>query len=142
MNATTKVASVAVSAVLAVGLMGMSGASGDHSAPQGHEHGLLGASGQGIVEKSKGTLPRLTGKVDADRNLTISSDPVPSGRYRLIVRDTTTGHNWHITGEGVDRATSVNETGRWAWTVRLRDGNYVVKCDRHPTTMRFTLNVT
>ena len=135
-------ASVAVSAVLAVGLVGMSGASGDHSTPAEHDHGRLGASDKGIIEQAKGTLPRLTGKVDGDRNLTISSDPVPSGRYRLIIRDSTTQHNWHIFGNGVDRETSISGTGRSAWTVRLRDGNYTVQCDAHTGTMRFTLNVT
>jgi len=141
MNAITKVASVAVGGVFVVGLMGMTGASGGHSAPVEHEHGILGATDKGIT-KAKGDLPRLTGKVDADRNLTISSDPVPSGRYRLIIRDTTSRHNWHIFGNGVDRETSIAGTGRSAWTVRLRDGNYRVQCDAHSGTMWFTLNVT
>ena len=147
MNAISKVASVGVGAVLAVGLMGMTAASGDpdHSASATsgqHQHGVLGATDEGIVEKAKGDLPRLRGKVDGDRNLTISDDPVPSGRYRLIVRDTTSRHNWHIFGNGVDRETSINGTGRSAWTVRLSDGNYTVQCDAHSGTMRFTLNVT
>jgi plastocyanin len=86
-------------------------------------------------------LTRLRGKVNDDRDLTLSSRNLSPGRYKIIIRDSTKRHNWHIFGNGVDKKTTVSGTGRWAWKVRLRSGTYTVVCDPHPRTMRFTLNV-
>lgn len=154
----TKAASVGVGAVFAVGLMGMAQASGEHREPESsakpgsniaeHDHGTLGSpdtarftTQQTDRVQSFRALPRLRGKVDADRNLTLSRTNVASGRYRIVVRDSTRRHNWHIFGDGVDKATKVRGTGRWVWRVRLRDGRYTVVCDPHADTMRFRVNV-
>jgi plastocyanin len=57
-------------------------------------------------------------------------------RYKLVVRDRSSRHNWHIRGPGVDRKTRVAFTGRKVWRVRLRVGTYRIVCDPHSSTMR------
>ena len=59
-----------------------------------------------------------------------------------MVQDESSAHNWHISGPGVDKETSVSGTGKTVWRVRLRVGTYTIRCDVHPSTMRTTLRVT
>lgn len=63
------------------------------------------------------------------------------GRYKIIIRDSTKRHDWHIFGNGVDKKMTVRGTGRWAWIVRLRSGSYTVVCDPPVKNMRFTVTV-
>lgn len=87
-------------------------------------------------------LPRIRGYVGADATFTISKRRVPRGRYRLVVKDEATTHNWHIEGRRVDKQTTVAGTGKWVWKVRLRKGTYSVVCDEHPAAMNTSLRVT
>lgn len=87
-------------------------------------------------------LPRIRGYVGADATFTISKRRVPKGRYRLVVKDQATTHNWHIEGRGVDRSTTLDGTGKWVWRVRLRKGTYTLVCDAHPASMKTSLKVT
>jgi hypothetical protein len=88
-------------------------------------------------------LPRLRGAVGPGLTISISKNRVAKGRYRVVVRDQSTAHNWHLSGPGgVDRKTSVSGTGKWVWKVRLRRGTYTIVCDVHPDTMRTSLRVT
>jgi hypothetical protein len=107
-----------------------------------HEHGLLGEDAS--LARNDGALTSLTklyGKVNDNRDLTLSDTTLSPGRYRIIVRDSTKRHNWHIFGSGVDKETSVRGTGRWSWKVRLRSGTYTVVCDPHAQRMKFSVSV-
>lgn len=85
----------------------------------------------------------LRGSVHDDfDSLKVSDRTVAHGRYRIVVNDASTMHNWHISGEGVDRRTSVGDTGKWVWKVRLRPGTYTIVCDPHKRRMKLTLTVT
>ena len=59
-----------------------------------------------------------------------------------MITDSSSAHNWHIRGTGVNERTSLSGTGKWVWRVRLRAGTYTVLCDPHPSTMTTTLRVT
>lgn len=87
-------------------------------------------------------LPRIRGYVGTDFTITVSKRRVPKGRYRLVVKDEGATHNWHIEGRGVDRQTTIDDTGKWVWKVRLRKGTYRIVCDAHPTQMNTSLKVT
>jgi hypothetical protein len=63
------------------------------------------------------------------------------GTYELEVRDLSEEHNFRLTGPGVNRATSIGDTGTETWTVTLQDGTYTVLCDPHFTSMRRELTV-
>lgn len=66
---------------------------------------------------------------------------VQPGTYDIIVRDLSSEHNFHLTGPGVNRATTVGETTTVTWTVTLADGVYTFVCDPHRTEMRGSFTV-
>jgi hypothetical protein len=143
MRAGTGIAGSAAAAVLMVGVMGMSQVpshAGHQVEPDGGATSAY-TKQEAAEQRRLGALPKLTAKVNDARDLTISANPVASGRYKIVVRDSTSRHNWHILGNGVDKETGISATGRFVFRVRLRDGNYTVQCDVHPGTMNFTLRV-
>ncbi len=87
-----------------------------------------------------GSLPKLRGTVGPGFEISINRDSVPAGRYKLIVRDRGTIHNFHFFGPGVDRQTSVPGTGRRKWRVTLAPGTYIAACVPHGS-MSTTLTV-
>ena len=58
------------------------------------------------------------------------------GTYELAVDDRSPEHNFHLSGPGVDVATSVDDVGAETFSVTLRDGRYTFVCDPHRLTMR------
>ncbi|MCZ3389334.1 MAG: hypothetical protein LH645_09525 [Actinomycetia bacterium] len=137
--------------VLFVGAMAMANANahisrhrmGEMPTVASHEHGHFRVLATDVaVDRMRGRLPTLKGKVTDGLAITISQDAVPAGRYRIVVDDQTANHNWHIRGRGVDQSTSVTGTGRTVWRVRLRVDTYSIHCDVHPQTMRTSLTVT
>jgi plastocyanin len=65
-----------------------------------------------------------------------------AGRYRILVRDRSRMHNFHLTGPGLNRKTSVGATATATWTVRLRKGTYRYVCDPHKAAMKGSFRVT
>lgn len=62
---------------------------------------------------------------------------VQAGLYTIAVRDRSRIHNFHLTGPGVNRRTSVGFTGSVTWRVRFRrNATYRFLCDPHARTMR------
>lgn len=97
----------------------------------------------GIKLANATALPRIKGYVGSDGTITINKRTVVKGRYRIVVNDDTTAHNWHISGPGdVDRKTTVAGAGTWSWRVRLRRGTYGIVCDPHASWMNTSLKVT
>ncbi len=58
------------------------------------------------------------------------------GAYDIHVVDAATVHNFHLSGPGVNEATSLEETQTVTWTVTFTDGVYTFVCDAHPTQMK------
>lgn len=65
-----------------------------------------------------------------------------AGTYTVKVWDKGTRHNFHLTGFGVNKATSVSRTGHTTWTVTFRKGSYRYMCDPHASSMRGSFMVT
>ena len=63
------------------------------------------------------------------------------GTYTITVTDQADVHDFHLTGPGVDQATSIEGTGTTTWTVTLANGTYLYFCDAHPATMKGSLEV-
>jgi len=63
------------------------------------------------------------------------------GRYRIVVRDRSRIHNFHLRGPGVNKATTVRFRGTATWTVTLRRGTYRFVCDPHARRMRGSFTV-
>jgi plastocyanin len=74
----------------------------------------------------------------ADGSRVTHLDP---GTYTITVYDESTIHNFHLTGPGVDKATSIFATGETTWTVTFVDGYYKYKCDPHISQMHGAFTV-
>lgn len=91
--------------------------------------------------------PKLFGVVGPGFNISVRDangvrvTNVEPGTYDIEVEDASEEHNFHLTGPGVNRATSVDFVGTVTWTVTLSNGTYVYICDPHATTMRGSFTV-
>jgi plastocyanin len=65
-----------------------------------------------------------------------------AGRYTIVVRDTASDHDFHLTGPGVNKSTTVGGTGTQTWTVTLKKGTYKYVCDPHAIFMKGSFTVT
>ncbi len=63
------------------------------------------------------------------------------GTYTIRIRDLSPIHNFHLFGPGVNKKTSVQNTGIATWTVRLQAGLYRYRCDPHRTIMHGSFGV-
>jgi plastocyanin len=93
---------------------------------------LTGTVGPGFVI----TMNKPGGK----RTTNLSVTP---GTYVITIHDLSPIHNFHITGPGLNKLTSVPATGTTTkWTVKLKKGTYHFVCDPHRTIMHGILRVT
>jgi plastocyanin len=65
-----------------------------------------------------------------------------AGKYVIKISDKSSIHNFHLTGPGVNKKTSVPATGSTTWTVTLKKGTYKFVCDPHKTIMKGSFTVT
>jgi plastocyanin len=63
-------------------------------------------------------------------------------RYRLVINDRSSIHDFHLTGPGMDRMlTSVDFTGTKTFVLTLRKGVYRYFCDPHASVMHGSFRV-
>lgn len=84
----------------------------------------------------------LVGTVGPGFTIKLSKQSVPAGVYKLTVHDLAAIHDFHLTGPGVNKKTSVSGTGTVVWTVTLQKGTYTYVCDPHRSFMVGKLKVT
>jgi plastocyanin len=84
----------------------------------------------------------LTGTVGPGYTITMNKKTVKAGTSVITIHDLAPIHDFHLTGPGVDKKTSVTGTGTTKWTVRLKKGTYHFVCDPHHTIMHGVLKVT
>jgi plastocyanin len=88
------------------------------------------------------TVNRLTATDGPGFTITMSKKSVKAGTYVITVRDRSSIHNFHLTGPGVNKKTSVAAVKTSTWTVKLKKGTYKFVCDPHKTIMFGSLKVT
>jgi plastocyanin len=81
-------------------------------------------------------------KIDMKTATGRSLKALKAGTYRIKIEDRATAHNFHLTGPGVNKATSIPGRVQTIWTVRLRPGTYTFDCDPHATLMHGSFRVT
>jgi plastocyanin len=64
-----------------------------------------------------------------------------AGTYAIQVHDNSAVHDFHLTGPGVDRSTTVPFVGTQIWSVTFTDGVYTFVCDPHASIMRGSFSV-
>jgi hypothetical protein len=65
-----------------------------------------------------------------------------AGSYTIKIADKSNIHNFHLTGPGVNKKTSVGGTGTSTWKVTLKKGTYKFICDPHASIMKGSFKVT
>lgn len=85
---------------------------------------------------------KLTATDGPGFTITMSKKTVPHGVYTITVKDRSSIHNFHLTGPGVNKKTSVAAVTTVTWRVTLKKGTYRFVCDPHATSMKGTLKVT
>jgi plastocyanin len=65
-----------------------------------------------------------------------------AGKYKIVVKDLSNIHNFHLTGKGVNKKTGVGAKGTFTWTVTLKKGTYKYVCDPHIPIMKGSFKVT
>ena len=86
--------------------------------------------------------PVLKGTDGPGFTITLSKKLVKAGTYKIVIADKSNIHNFHLTGPGVNKSTSVGAVGTKTWTVKLKKGTYKFVCDPHASIMKGTLKVT
>jgi plastocyanin len=74
--------------------------------------------------------------------ITMNQKSVKAGTYTIIVNDKSNIHNFHLTGLGVNKLTSVPKVYTTKWTVTLKKGTYTFVCDPYAAIMKGALKVT
>jgi plastocyanin len=84
----------------------------------------------------------LTGTDGPGFTITMSKKSVKAGTYVITIHDRSSIHDFHLTGPGVNKATSVQAVSTTKWTVKLKKGTYHFVCDPHKAIMHGVLKVT
>jgi plastocyanin len=91
--------------------------------------------------------PTLTGTDGPGFTITLkqgstSVKSLKAGTYVFKISDKSNIHDFHLTGPGVNKTTSVSGTGSSTWTLTLKKGTYKYVCDPHKTIMHGSFKVT
>jgi len=96
--------------------------------------------------QAKTAAPVLNGTVGPGFTITLTQNGKPvktlkAGTYTIKVADKSPIHNFHLTGPGVNKLTSVSAVSNVSWTVTLKKGTYKYVCDPHKTIMHGSFTV-
>ena len=56
---------------------------------------------------------------------------IKAGTYTMKVQDKASIHNFHLSGKGLNKATSVSFVGDRTWRVTFKPGKVTYQCDPH-----------
>jgi plastocyanin len=92
------------------------------------------------------TNPKLQARVadPVSISLTVGGKKVTTlkpGVYTIVFKDEASDHDFHLTGPGVNRTTTVDGKGTQTWKVTLKRGSYTYKCDPHAAFMKGSFSV-
>src|SRR5436190_11823845 len=65
-----------------------------------------------------------------------------AGTYGIKVSDKSNIHDFHLSGPGVNKPTTVPGTGGKTWTVKLKRGKHTYVCDAHASSVKGSFTVT
>jgi plastocyanin len=105
---------------------------------------VVSALGLTAVAQAASTL---TGTVGPGFTITLTQGgkkvtALKAGSYTIKIADKSNIHNFHLTGPGVNKKTSVPATGSTTWKVTLKKGTYKFVCDPHASIMKGSFKVT
>jgi plastocyanin len=100
-----------------------------------------------VVASASAATPTLTGVDGPGFTITLKKGTakvtsLKAGKYKIVIKDLSNIHNFHLSGPGLNKKTSVGAKGTFTWTVTLKKGTYKFVCDPHASIMKGTLKVT
>jgi plastocyanin len=107
---------------------------------------LLGAA-LAFVASASAAVPTLTGVDGPGFTITLKKGTskvktVKAGKYKIVIKDMSNIHNFHLKGPGIDKKTGVSAKGTFTWTVTLKAGTYKYVCDPHASILKGSFKVT
>ena len=101
----------------------------------------------GAAPATAATPTKLVGTVGPSFTITLKKGgkkvtTLKAGRYTISVQDKSDFHNFHLTGPGVNKKTTVSEVKTKTWTVTFKKGTYRYVCDPHSSQMKGSFKVT
>jgi plastocyanin len=100
-----------------------------------------------VVASASAATPTLIGVDGPGFTITLKKGSskvtkLKAGKYKFVIKDVSNIHNFHLTGPGLNKKTSVSAKGTFTWTVRLKKGTYKYICDPHAAIMKGAFKVT
>jgi len=88
----------------------------------------------------------LTGTVGPGFTITLKQGSkkvtkLKAGTYIFKIADKASDHNFHLSGPGVNKSTSVGAKTNATWTIKLKKGTYKFVCDPHASFMKGSFTV-
>ena len=99
-----------------------------------------------VVVAAQAATPTLNGTVGPGFTITLTQGgkkvtALKAGTYTFKIADKSSLHDFHLTGPGVNKKTTVPGTGNATWTVKLAKGTYKYVCDPHKAFMHGSFKV-
>jgi plastocyanin len=100
-----------------------------------------------VVPAATAATPTLNGTDGPGFTITLTKGgkkvtKLTHGTYVFKIADKSNIHNFHLTGPGMNKKTSVGAKGTFTWTLTLKKGTYKFVCDPHASFMKGSFTVT
>jgi plastocyanin len=100
-----------------------------------------------VVASASAATPVLNGVDGPGFTITLKKGgkkvtSLKAGKVKIVIKDLSNIHNFHLTGPGVNKKTGVGAKGTFTWTVTLKKGTYKFICDPHAAIMKGSFKVT
>jgi plastocyanin len=100
-----------------------------------------------VAASATAATPTLTGTDGPGFTITLKKGStkvtsLKAGKYKIVIKDLSNIHNFHLKGPGVDKKTGVGPKGTFTWMVTLKKGTYKFVCDPHASIMKGSFKVT
>jgi plastocyanin len=100
-----------------------------------------------IVASASAATPTLNALDGPGFNISLKKAGVKvktlkAGKYKIVVKDLSNIHNFHLIGPGINKKTGVGPKGTFTWMVTLKKGTYKFICDPHASIMKGSFKVT
>jgi plastocyanin len=99
-----------------------------------------------VAVAAQAATPVVNGTVGPGFTITLTKGgkkvtALKAGTYTFKIADKSNIHNFHLTGPGLNKLTSVGAVGNKTWTVKLKKGTYKYQCDPHASIMKGSFKV-
>jgi len=100
-----------------------------------------------VVASASAATPTLNGTDGPGFTISLKKagkkvSSLKAGKVKIVIKDLSNIHNFHLTGPGVNKKTSVGAQGTFTWTLTLKKGTYKFICDPHAAIMKGSFKVT